>query len=198
MASWFSRRDLLPAGLKADQVELDGNTIRVHARSSDAAATCPRCGTVSRHVHSRYQRCPADLPAHGRAVELVLLVRRFRCRAKFCPARIFAERFPPAITRPHARRTSRLQILVRHLGLALGGRPAQQALAGRLLLPVSKDTFLRSVRDTVGWDTELPRVIGIDDWAWRKRQRYGTLICDLERRKVIDLLPDRGYGSKRA
>jgi hypothetical protein len=131
-------------------------------------------------------------------VELVLLVRRFRCRAKFCPARIFAERFPPAITRPHARRTSRLQILVRHLGLALGGRPAQQALAGRLLLPVSKDTFLRSVRDTVGWDTELPRVIGIDDWAWRKRQRYGTLICDLERRKVIDLLPDRGYGSKRA
>ncbi|MEH6788820.1 MAG: ISL3 family transposase [Paracoccus sp. (in: a-proteobacteria)] len=190
MASQFSRRDFLPAGLTADQVELEGNTIRVHARSSDAAGTCPRCGMVSRHVHSRYQRRPADLPAHGRAVELVLLVRRFRCRAKFCSARIFAERFPHAITRAHARRTSRLQILVRHLGLALGGCPAQ-ALARRLLLPVSKDTFLRSVRDTAGRDTELPRVIGIDDWAWRKGQRYGTLICDLERRKVIDLLPDR-------
>ncbi len=36
-----------------------------------------------------------------------------------------------------------------------------------------------------------PRVIGIDDWAWRKGQRYGTLICDLERRAVIELLPDR-------
>ena len=35
------------------------------------------------------------------------------------------------------------------------------------------------------------RVIGIDDWAWRKGQRYGTLICDLEQRRVIDLLPDR-------
>ena len=79
---------------------------------------------------------------------------------------------------------------MRHLGLALGGRPAQ-ALAGRLLLPVSKDTFLRGVRQTADRLAILPRVIGIDDWAWRRGQRYGTLICDLERRCVIDLLPDR-------
>lgn len=79
---------------------------------------------------------------------------------------------------------------MRHLGLALGGRPAQ-ALGQRLLLPVSKDTFLRSLRDTAGKDTSVPRVISIDDWAWRKGQRFGTLICDLERRTVIDLLPDR-------
>lgn len=190
MTSWFSRRGFLPAGLRAEQVELIGNTIRVHSRSAQTAAACPQCGTISRHVHSRYRRRPADLPAHGRAVELVLLVRRFRCRAMHCHAKIFAERFPPAVTRPHARRTSRLQGLVRHLGLALGGRPAQ-ALSGRLLLPVSKDTFLRSVRDTTEAATSELRVVGIDDWAWRKGQRYGTLICDLERRRVIDLLPDR-------
>ncbi len=146
MASQFSRRDFLPAGLKANQVELVGNTVRIHSRSAKATAACPRCGTASRHVHSRYRRRPADLSAHGRKVELVLLVRRFRYRAPRCPAKIFAERFPPDVTRPHARRTSRLQGLVRHLGLALGGRPAQ-ALAARLLLPVSKDTFLRSIRD---------------------------------------------------
>lgn len=190
MASQFSRRDFLPAGLKANQVELVGNTVRIHSRSAKATAACPRCGTASRHVHSRYRRRPADLPAHGRKVKLVLLVRRFRCRAPRCPAKIFAERFPPDVTRPHARRTSRLQGLVRHLGLALGGRPAQ-ALAARLLLPVSKDTFLRSIRDTAEASSSDLRVIGIDDWAWRKGQRYGTLICDLERRRVIDLLPDR-------
>lgn len=88
------------------------------------------------------------------------------------------------------RRTSRLQGLVRHLGLALGGRPAE-TLTRRLLLPVSKDTFLRCVRSTASEASESPRVIGIDDWAWRKGQRYGTLVCDLERRRVIDLLPDR-------
>ena len=147
MTSLFSRRDFLPAGLKADQVEIVGDTIRIHSRSTKSAAACPRCNTVSRHIHSRYQRQPADLPAHGRKVELVLMVRRCRCRALWCPAKIFAERFPPDVTWPRARRTSRLQELVRHLGLALGGRPAQ-ALAARLLIPVSKDTFLRSVRKT--------------------------------------------------
>ena len=190
MTSWFSRRDFLPAGLKAEQVELVGNTIRVHSRSTKTAVACPQCGTISRHVHSRYRRRPADLPAHGRKVELILLVRRFRCRATHCPAKIFAERFLSAVTRPRARRTSRLQGLVRHLGLALGGRPAQ-ALAGRLLLSASKDTFLRSVRDTTEVATSELRVVGIDDWAWRKGQRCGTLICDLERRRVIELLPDR-------
>ena len=190
MASWFSRRDFLPTGLTADQIELDGNTIRIYARSSAVAAACPHCGSISDHVHSRYRRRPADVPAHGRAVEIVLQVRRFRCRAPDCPARIFAERFPPGVTRPHMRRTSRLQELVRHLGLALGGRPAQ-ALARRLLVPASKDTFLRGARTLMGLASVSPRVIGIDDWAWRKGQRYGTMICDLERRQVIDLLPDR-------
>lgn len=114
MASQFSRGDFLPAGLKANQVELVGNTVRIHSRSVKATAACPRCGTASRHGHSRYRRRPADLPAHGRKVELVLLVRRFRCCALRCPARISAERFPPDVTRPHARRTSRLQGLVRH------------------------------------------------------------------------------------
>jgi len=123
-------------------------------------------------------------------VELVLLLRRFRCRAQRCPAKIFAERFPPDVTRPHARRTSGLQELVRHLGLALGGRPAQ-ALAARLLLPVSKDNFLRNIRDAAAASSSDLRVIGIDDWAWRKGRRYGALICDLERRRVIDLLPNR-------
>ncbi|MFD3189402.1 ISL3 family transposase [Sedimentitalea sp. HM32M-2] len=164
----------------------------MHARSSDAATACPCCGTSSRHVHGRYRRRPADLPAYGRSVELVLLSRRFRCCAARCPAKIFAERFPSHVTRPYARRTSRRQGLVRHLGLALalGGRAAQ-ALAGRLLLQVSKDTFLYSVPKASGKPAGSARVVGIDDRAWRKGQRYGRLICDLERRQMIDPLPDR-------
>ncbi|WP_245847220.1 transposase family protein [Paracoccus seriniphilus] len=121
--SWFSRGDFRPAGLGGEQVELIEDTIRVHSRSAKTAAACPQCGTISRQIHSRYRHRPADLPAHGRKVKLVWLVRRFRCRALWCPARIFAERFPPDVTRAHARRTSRLQGVVRHLGLALGGRP---------------------------------------------------------------------------
>ena len=39
------------------------------------------------------------------------------------------------------------------------------------------------------------RVLGVDDWAWRKQQNYGTLLMDLEQSKVIDLLPDRSAES---
>ena len=75
-------------------------------------------------------------------------------------------------------------------GIALGGRPAA-ALARRLMLPVSKDTLLRAVRRRAAGDGSPLHVIGIDDWAWKRGQRYGSIICDLERRRVVDLLPDR-------
>ena len=187
----IARERLLPGGLKADGVELSRNVVVVQARAVASTASCPGCGQPSRRQHSLYRRRLADLPAHGREVWIVLVVRRFRCPTQGCSTRIFAERLPASVTRPHGRRTTRLQGLVRHLGLALGGRPAQ-ALARRLLLPASKDTFLRGARTIPEEATaDPPREIGIDDWAWRRGQRYGTLICDLERRRVIDLLPDR-------
>lgn len=103
---------------------------------------------------------------------------------------IFAERFDDDIFAPYARRTARLQGIVHHLGLALGGRP-DQGLARRLLMPVSKDTLLRVVPARAPEAKPVSRVIGIDDWAWKRRHRYGTIVCDLERHGIVDLLPNR-------
>lgn len=141
-------------------------------------------------MHSRYQRWLGDLPAHGRKVRIRLTVRRFRCATPGCGTEIFAERLDDGIARRYGRRTMRLQALIHCLGLALGGRPGQ-GLACRLQVPVSKDTLLRAVRDGASGVLGSPRIIGIDDWAWKKGHRYGTIVCDLERRRVIDLLPDR-------
>ncbi len=181
---------LLPAELVVDHVGFDRKQIQISARPAKVWAECPSCGFRSRRVHSRYCRRLADLPAHGFDVRLVVQVRRFRCGSGKCCRTIFAERLDASLTRPHGRRTARMQGLIRHLALALGGRPAQ-ALGQRLLLSVSKDTFLRSLCPAEGGSEATARIIGIDDWAWRKGQRYGTLICDLERRRVVDLLPDR-------
>lgn len=145
---------------------------------------------MARRVHSRYLRSVSDLPCAGRRIRLRIEARRLRCEAAHCRRRIFAERFRDGLVRVHARRTARLDIVVHHLGLALGGRPGA-ALARRLMLPVSNDTLLRTVRRRSRRPAELLTVIGIDDWAWRRNHRYGSIICDLERRRIVALLPDR-------
>ncbi len=145
---------------------------------------------LSDRVHRLHRRRLLDLPSHGRAVELRVDVRRYRCTAGACPRRTLTEPLPPGIAGRSGRRTARLDLLVGDLGIVLGGR-AGSALARRLMLPVGKDTVLRAVRRRPPPETAAARVIGIDEWAWRRRQRYGTVICDLERRRLIDLLPDR-------
>jgi hypothetical protein len=99
-------------------------------------------------------------------------------RAVLCKQQVFAERFEGDVLVPMASRTGRLEHIVHHLGLALGGRSAA-GIAQRLMLPVSNDTLLRVVR------RRALAVIGIDDFAWRRNHRYGTIVCDLERRRVV-------------
>jgi transposase len=126
----------------------------------------------------------------GLRVGLVLLARRFRCENAVCVRKIFAERFDADVLAPWSRRTGRLDQIVHCLALALGGRPAA-SFARRLMMPVSNDTLLRVVRRRGTPTFPPPSVVGIDDWAWRCNHRYGTLICDLDRRRTIALLPDR-------
>jgi transposase len=106
------------------------------------------------------------------------------------PTQIFVERFDPAVLAPSARRTARLHYIVHHLGLALGGRRAAN-FARRLMIPVSKDTLIRAVRRQYRSPPSPLTVVGIDDWAWRRNQRCGTIVCDLERHRPVTLLPDR-------
>ena len=88
-----SHDSLMPPGLSIDHVEIGGTEIVVIARSRAVAVSCPDCGRVSTRIHSRYRRCLADLPAHGRRVRIILTARRFRCGSLRCPRKILGERF---------------------------------------------------------------------------------------------------------
>jgi len=174
--------------LVVEQVSVTNDvTVTVHA--ARPMASCPCCGTSSQRVHSHYIRTLRDLPASGRSVHLNVRVRRFFCQERTCPQKIFAERFP-SLTLPRVKFTLRLQEALREMGFELGCE-AGARLGKRLSYPGSPDTILRLVKQTQLPLVSSPRVVGIDDWSWKRGLRYGTLICNLENNRPLDVLPDR-------
>src|SRR5712692_9397637 len=163
--------------------------ITLTLRTTSPTVPCPSCGTQSSHIQSRYTRTLRDLPSIGRPIRLIMHVRRFFCKKSTCAQKIFAERLPD-LCRPYAQRTTRLQEALCELGLRVGGQ-AEADVGSELGISGSRDTILRLVRRSPQPATSEPRIIGLDDWARKRRLRYGTLICDQERSQPIDLLPDR-------
>jgi transposase len=179
--------------MRIENVALDGNTVTLTVAVKGARARCPLCQHRSTRVHSRYQRTVADLPVSGREVTVLACVRRFRCLTSSCPRRIFAERLPSLVA-PHARKSHSLRQALEQVGFATGGE-AGARLAGQLGMRTSAATLLRLVRAAPTPDAGHPRIVGIDDWAYKRGLRYGTIICDLERHRPADLLPDRSADS---
>jgi transposase len=178
-----------PVELRLERVSFGADEIVITATARRHVVACPECGRPSRRVHSRYRRTLADLPWHGLRVRLALSVRKFFCDTAACPRRIFTERLP-ATAAPYARRTTRAAGALDVIGLALGGVGGAR-LAAALGLGTSPSSVLRYVRRVPLPTAGAPRAVGIDDWAWRKGMVYGTIVVDLERGRVLDLLPDR-------
>jgi transposase len=187
--------ELLPStcGLRLTEVTVEPASVRLQLTAMAATACCPCCTAPSSAVHSWYQRHLTDLPWGTRSVRLQLLVRKFVCRNLSCARRIFTERLPDLVA-TYARKTDRLTTVLRAIGMALGGQAGAQ-LAARLRLPTSAATLLRLVRATPVARPPALQAVGVDEWAWRRGNRYGTILVDLVSHRVVDLLPDRSATS---
>ena len=161
----------------------------VELRTTAEGADCPSCSIRAQRVHSHYQRRLADLPLAHSPVRVQLHLRRFRCDTFDCSRTTFTEPVA-ALAKPYARRTARLQAEQRLIALDVGAEPGAR-LARRQGMPLSPDTLLRLARREPDEALSTPRHLGIDDFALRKGQVYGTILVDLQAHQPVDLIEQR-------
>jgi transposase len=190
-------RALLPdqQSLRLEEIEHNKENQRVIIRVQSVSKTCacPKCKSLSGRVHSRYQRKLTDLPWQGLFVHMAWITRRFFCDVEECSQKIFTERLA-AVAAPYSRRTERLSLAIRCIAFACSGEPGAR-LAERLGMQISADSLLREIRKSFKVQDSTPRALGVDDWAFCKGQTYGTLLCDLESGRAVELLSDRDADS---
>ena len=192
MRTVIATHELLPKGLRLESLSIETGHVSISVGSDSTRSPCPACGHRSARAHSRYLRTASDLPWHGISVTLKIHARRFFCDDLSCKRKIFCERLPEI--RPRARKTSRLEEALLAIAIELGGR-AGARLAEELGIVAARDTFLRRIKGAPVPEVGKVRVLGVDDFAFKKGSTYGTILVDLERHKVVDLLPERSQES---
>ncbi|MFI1769691.1 transposase family protein [Streptomyces sp. NPDC020800] len=167
--------------VRVERVSDSSDVLVVEAVSTACPGRCPDCRKQARRIHSSYQRALDEKPLGSRRVIVRLGVRRYFCDRKSCSRKTFVEQVP-GLSERHRRSSTGLTGWLRSIAIELGGRPAAR-LCRRLRLVAGRTRLLRLLTAPMVPD-RAPRVLGVDEFAFRKGCTYGTVLVDVEAGRV--------------
>ncbi|MFI8791312.1 ISL3 family transposase [Streptomyces sp. NPDC055105] len=189
MASKAVEAVLFPGiDVRVERVSASTDVLVVEAVSTARPGRCPDCRKQARRKHGKYQRALDEGTLGSRRFIVRLRVRRYFCDRKSCFRKTFVEQVP-GLSERHRRSSTGLTGWLRSVAIELGGRPAAR-LCSRLRLVAGRTRLLRLLTAPTAPD-RASRVLGVDEFAFRKGCTYGTVLVDVEARRVVDVLPDR-------
>ncbi|MFE5011711.1 ISL3 family transposase [Streptomyces sp. NPDC056696] len=174
--------------VRLEAVEFTADVLVVVAAACGPPPRCPGCRARARKAHSSYARSLAARPLAGRKLLVRLRVRRFFCERKSCQRRTFVEQVS-GLSERYRRSSLGLKVWLRQVAVELGGR-AGERLCRRMHLVAGRTRLLELLEPPTAPERS-PRVLGVDEFAFRKGRTYRTLLVDVEAGRVVDVLPDR-------
>lgn len=180
-----------PTELEVANIYQTDKEIRIKMFAHSKSCTCPKCGTVSQHQHGTYERKVQDLPILGKSTWLLVNTYEYQCDNPDCDVMTFVGTINGFLSY-YNRMTDRCADFICTLALETSCEGCSR-ICKSMNLKTSGNSVIRLLtkRYKLQEEHKCSSVIGVDDFAFKKRHTYGTIIVDEATHKPVAILDGR-------